>query len=403
MPYGLNFNRLIFTVFLAFVSLQDITPAQAESSHQTKDEFQLFEEEIKSASPSAKGPPKPKPADSAKSPEAAPPPPAAPETPEQKIERLKTEIRSHPKNAALIVDLAEILYQQGQYEKVSLLLWKHVETIGRRGLLLLANSHEKKKEPGEMLRALNILVGKDEKDFEAYTMMGKAYVQQRKSNDAMESFKKAIELNPKFEPAYDGLAAFYEKRDEPNLYELRILFQDMIKNIGNRPQYLRKLCEINTLDGTFEAAIRSCKEAIAKDSKTADPYVYLGLSYKALGEDKQYLSTLKKAAKNHPESELAQFHYGQALEDQKNYIDAMKVYKTGTEANKEAARSWLGLATTSFELRKFEIALLAYRNACKFDKKNAVAFRRATTILRNTRNAEWTGQFESASENCTFQ
>lgn len=47
----------------------------------------------------------------------------------------------------------------------------------------------------------------------------------------------------------------------------------------------------------------------------------------------------------------------------------MKVYKAGTEANAKAARSWLGLATTSFELRKYDISLLAYKNACKYDKK----------------------------------
>ncbi|MFM6930350.1 MAG: O-linked GlcNAc transferase, partial [Bdellovibrio sp.] len=65
-------------------------------------------------------------------------------------------------------------------------------------------------------------------------------------------------------------------------------------------------------------------------------------------------------------------------------------------------RSWLGLASASFDMKKYEVALIAYKNACKFDKKNAVAFRRATTVLRNSRNSEWSGKFESASENCTF-
>ncbi len=404
MPNGLNFNRFVFMLFLAFVSIWDITPTQAQSTSQTKDEFELFEAELEGSlpispdtKPKVEGPTIKK--TNSGTPEVSISPP---ETNEQKIERLKKEIRASPKNSDLIVDLADELYKKGEYEKVTLLLWKHVERIDRRGLITLARAHAQRKEPTETIRSANILIGKNEKDFEALTLMGDAFAQQKKTKDAMESFKKAIEINPKYEPAYNGLITLYEKREPPNFYELRILFQDMIDSIGPRPQYLRKICEINTLDGTFEPAVTTCKEAIQKDPRTADAYVYLGLSYKALGEMATALKTLKKAAQDFPASELAQYHYGRHLEEQKNYLEAMKIFKKGTEADDKAGRSWLGLATTSFELRKYDIALLAYKNACKYDKKNAVAFRRATAVLRNSKNSQWTDQFEAASENCTF-
>lgn len=401
MMNGLNFNRSVFILFLAFVSLLVTEPTRAQTSGQEKDEFSLFEEDINNSPADAKKTAKP--ATPAPTPATAPPPPtASTETSDEKIERLKKEIRTGPKNVALIGQLAEELYKKEQYEKVTLLLWKHVDKIDRKSLLLLARAHEKRQEPSEMIRALNVILGKNDKDFESYSLMGNAYVLLRKNKDAMESYKKAVELNPKYEPAYDGLIALYEKRVPPNLYELRILFQDMVENIGARPQYLRRLCEINTMDGTYEPAIQMCKDAIAKDPKVADAYVYLGVCYKAIGEDKTALNTLKKASRDFPQSELAQYHYGKLLEDQKNYVEAMKLYKKGTEADAQAARSWLGLATSSFEIRKFELSLLAYKNACKYDKKNAVAFRRATTILRNQKNSQWVGKFEEASETCTF-
>ncbi|KHD88003.1 MAG: O-linked GlcNAc transferase [Bdellovibrio sp. ArHS] len=397
MMTGQNFNRSLFILFLAFVSYLYIPQALAQATSQGKDEFSQFEKELDNNSKDAKAPP-------ANPPSAPAPVAEAPtnETSEQKIERLKKEIRKGPKNGALIVQLAEELYKKEEYEKTTLLLWKHVDKIDRKGLVLLAKAHEKRKEPSEMLRALNVLIGKDEKDFEAYSLMGNAYVMNRKTKDAMESYKKAVELNPQYEPAYDGLIEIYGKREPPNLYELRILYQDMVQNIGARPQYLRKLCEINTMDGTYEPAVQACNEAIRKDPKTADGYVYLGVSQKALGEDQAALNTLKKASKDFPSSELAQYQYGKLLEDQKNYVEAMNLYKAGTEADPKAARSWLGLATSSFEIRKFELALIAFKNACKFDKKNAVAFRKATTILRNQKNAQWIGKYEDASETCTF-
>lgn len=400
MMNGLNFNRSLFTLFLSFVSLLVVGTAIAQTSGQAKDEFSLFEEDLKDSPKKTT----PAPATSLSPSPAATSAPVVnhTETADEKIERLKKEIRLSPKNAVLLGDLAAELFKKEEYEKVTLLLWKHVDKIDRKALVLLAKAHEKRKEPSEMLRALNVLIGKDEKDFEAYSLMGDAYVLARKTKDAMESYKKAVELNSKYEPAYDGLIKLYEDREPPNLYELRILYQDMIDSIGARPIYLRKLCEINTLDGTYEPAMAMCKEAIQKDPKVADPHVYLGVCYKGMGEDETALKALKKAAKDFPKSELAQYHYGKLLEEQKNYVEAMKVYKSGTEADPQAARSWLGLATSSFEIRKYDLSLLAYKNACKFDKKNAVAFRRATTVLRNSKNAQWVGKFEQESETCTF-
>lgn len=298
---------------------------------------------------------------------------------------------------------AQELYNKGQYDKVTVLLWKHIDQLDRASLILLIKAHEQRKEPSDMARAANILIGKNAKDFEAHTYLGVSYLMQKKKNsEAMESFKTAIEINPKYEPAYNGLVKMYEDRNPPNLYELRNLYQDMIEKIGPRPVYLSKMCEISAKDSTCELAIQSCKDAILKDPNTASNHVYLAVCLQATGEETSANDTFKKTALKFKDSELAQYHYAKILEDQKNYIEAMKFYKTATEADGKSARSWLGLATTSFEIRKFDIALIAYKNACKFDKKNAAAFRKATTVLRNAQNSEWMGKFESASENCTF-
>lgn len=406
MMYGLNFNRSLFILILPFVSFLATQSAWSQTSGKGKDEFELFEEEIKGAPAKPTQEPSQTPtAPSTPTATTAPAPStAAPvaEGIEEKIERLKKEIRANPKNAAKIVDLAEVFYKKADYEKSTLLLWKHVDKIDRSGLILLAKAHEQRNEPSEMIRALNIIVAKDTHDAEAQTLMGNAYSLQKKNKEAMEAYKKAVEINPKYEPGYNGLINLYEKRDPPNLYELRILFQDMIDTIGPRPQFLLKLCEINVMDGTYEAALPICKDAIIKNPKIADPYVYMALCYRSTGDDEKSIQTLKKAAMDFPKSELAQYSYAKVLEEQKNYVEAMNRYKSGTEANPKSARSWLGLATSSFEIRKYEVAYIAYKNACKYDKKNAAAFRKATATLKNQRNSEWSGKFESSSENCTF-
>lgn len=248
-----------------------------------------------------------------------------------------------------------------------------------------------------------MLTGKNPKDFEAHYLTGNAYLLQKKSKQAMESYKQAVEINPKFEPAYTALISFYEKRDTPNLYELRIIYQDMLKAFGPKPNLLSKLCQVNTEDGVYEPAIFSCKDAIVKDKQNPNPYVYLALAYKGTGETAKYEEELKKAATKFPQAEIAQYHYGKLLEDQKNFIEAMKYYKAATDSDSNSSRSWLGLATSSFEVKKYDIAHPAFKKACQLDQKMALPFRRATTVLRNNKNRAWIPKFETDSETCTFR
>lgn len=377
MNYRLNFNRFIFTLFLSFVSFLNNAPAQSPTSVPEPKDPVIF-----SVTPEAS--------------------PSSATTPQNnRIETLKAEIHKNPKNIKKVVELAEAFYQTKDYEKTTLLLWKQIDKIDRPAIVLLAKSHEHRKEPAEMIRALNILVGKNEKDFEAYSLLGNAYTMQKKTKDALENYKKSIENNPKYEPAYWGVAELYEKRNPPNLYELRILFQDMVDNIGSKPAFFQKLCEVNAKDdNTFQAAIETCRQAITKDPKTADAYVNLGNSLKIAAKNDEANATLKKAANDFPKSEYAQYTYAKVLEDQKDAVDAMKYFKVGTEADPTSARCWLGLAMSSFDIKKLEVSLIAYKNACKYDRKNAMAFRKATTSLRNSKSTDWIGKFEAGAEAC---
>jgi tetratricopeptide (TPR) repeat protein len=301
---------------------------------------------------------------------------------------------------AAIFSTAEASFKKGDYAAVTDLLWKHIDSLDRKSLILLAVAHEKKKEPANMLKVATLLSAKDPKDYEALYLLGTAQFMSKKSTEALESLKASLEINPKYEPAYEKLAQMYAEKK--NTYELRILYQDMVDKIGKKPAYLNKLCEINAvLDYQEDQALSYCKEAIGKDPKNADNYVYMGIVQKNGGNAEEAKKSLKSAADAHSKSEFAQYTYANLLEEQKNYLEASKYYLAGTAADATAARSWIGYAKTSFEVHKFEPALDAYKKACKLDKKNAVAFRKATTILRNTKDAAWVKPYETASDACS--
>lgn len=304
------------------------------------------------------------------------------------------------KNTSLIVTKAQEHFDKKEYDKTTTLLWQNIEKIDRSGMILLAHAHEQKKEPDQMVKVLTMLISKNPKDFEAHALLGSAYAIKNKKPDMLESYKAALEINSKYEPAYIGLIKYYEEKN--NYYELRALYQDMIDKIGAKPTYLAKLCEVNTKDHTFEAAIRVCKDAIKKDNNIADNYVYLGLSQKGTDDDKGALITFKNAAARFPKSEFALFTYAKELEEAKNYVESFKYYKAAASAQDTSARAWLGIGMTSMELQKLDIALVGFKKACKFDRKNAAAFRKASAQLIGSKNMEWSKKFSDASEQCSY-
>lgn len=303
-----------------------------------------------------------------------------------------------PKEASILAT-AEAFFKKADYDKASELLWKNIDKLDRKGLVLLARTHEKKKDPTNMIKVGNMLTFKDPKDYEAYYLIGSAQLMNKKSSEALESLKAALEINPKYQPAYEKLAQMYEEKK--NNYELRILYQDMIDNIGRKAEFLTKLCEINTKDHQEDQALSACKEAMQKNPKIAENYVYIGIMQKNAGDLDQAKKSLLVAADSHSKSEFAQYTYASVMEEQKNFLEANKYFLRATKADARSARAWLGYAKSAFELRKYEDALEAFKKACKLDQKNAVAFRKATTALKSAKDGGWTGPFEKASESCS--
>ena len=200
MNIRLNFNRCLFALFLAFVSFLDTSHAASQTSDEELDLDTPVKVigTIKTSDASTKSAPAKAESDSATqaaSTMAAPvPAPSAGPTAsatavsseaDPKIEKLKTDIRKNPRNIKLIVDLADEFFKKGDYEKTTLLLWKQIDKIDRNAIILLIKAHQKKNEPSEMIRAANILVGKDEKDYVAYTYLGDAYHMQKKHKETL--------------------------------------------------------------------------------------------------------------------------------------------------------------------------------------------------------------------------
>lgn len=360
-----------------FVSILAIGPVSAET-----DEFAIFENEGNK--------------DEKKISEAQ-------KEPVKTLDQLKEEVRKQPQNMALIEELAGRLGGNKEYDKASKLLWKYIDKISVKSILLLSEYELELKNYDQAIRAGTLATGKSPKLASGYTTIGKAQKAKGLNAESLESFKSAISANPKLPDPYWELVKHYEAKN--NHYEVRILLQDMVEAMGPKTEFLHRLCQVNYLDEAYEAAVQSCREAITKDPKFPDSQVYLGLGLVAVDKKDAALKILKKAADNFKNSELAQFHYAAHLQEDKNHIDAVKYFRSAVAADPASARSWLGLGTEAFELQRFDESLIALTKACRLKRFEAATQMRKNIIaLRSQKNsAAIQRKFEQAAENCQFQ
>jgi tetratricopeptide (TPR) repeat protein len=291
-----------------------------------------------------------------------------------------------------------VLFEKKEYAKMTPILWAKIDSLNRSEMLLLVKAHYYNKEYAESIRAGNLMVSKDEKDEEALTFIGLSHLRRKKDREAKEFFRKASEINPVYTPALDGLVEIYEKNN--NFYELRLIYLDLIKKVGEKSEYLKRLCDIDTKDGVNDLAIEYCKKAVNSDPKIPENHVNLGLVYKNMGELEKAKNLLKQAANKFPKSDLAQLQYALLLEEQKNYIEAYKFFNLCNKANAYVERCWVGFTSTSYQLLKFADAHAGLKKACTFNRKHSIIGRKAAVQARNAKQAEWARKLETLSDIC---
>lgn len=297
---------------------------------------------------------------------------------------------------------AQAALKQKQYEKVIELLSPEIEKLNREGLFVLAKAYSSLKKHEAAIKAYTACLALNPKDYEAKTLIGAEQFVSAKDKDrekeALNTLKEALEINPKFVPAYRVLIHYYAKKK--NKYEQRLLYEDMVENVGETTEAVTKLCELTAQDRLYDLGIKHCQNGIQRDPKIDSNYVYLGISYKETGEAEAAERYLKKAAADFPKSLLAQLTYAQYLDEKKNFIASYGYYKNATVANPKSIEALIGLGNSSLEIQKYAESLDAFVKACKLDKKSLPAIRRATNTLRTMKIADWLKKFEAGVDQC---
>jgi len=293
---------------------------------------------------------------------------------------------------------AQAAAKKQDHQKVIELLSPQVEKLSRDGLMLLAKAYSATGNHEAAIKTYTACLATNAKDFEAKGQIGSEQLDLGKDKDALATLKEALELNPSYAPTYKILVRYYEKKQ--NKYELRLLYEDMIDNLGESIEAITKLCELTTLDRLYDLAAKYCQRGIALSPQTPENFIYYGITSKETGHPEKADENLKKAAEEFPKSELAQLSYAKHLDEKKNFIGSYSYYKKAVIAKADSIPGLVGLGTSSFEIQKYAESLEAFSKACKLDRKTLPSFRRVTNSLRTMKIQDWLKKFETGVEAC---
>lgn len=293
---------------------------------------------------------------------------------------------------------ANKLIAEKKYSKATELLWQKIEILTEADLITLTKAHYLNKDYFEATKAANLALAKNENNFEALTYLGLCQLQRKKDREAKDFFRRATEVNPVYLPAINGLVTIYEK--SANYYELRLIYQDLIKRVGEKAEYLTRLCDIDTKDAIAEGAQQHCRKAVQLDPKVPENYSNLGLVYKNINNLEKAKEQLRVAADKFPNSDINQLNYANFLEEQKNFIEAFKYYGRCIKVNDFAEKCWLGYTSSSYQIQKFAETLIGLKKSCVFNKKHSFLGRKAASFARSVKQSEWARKLDSLSELC---
>ena len=303
------------------------------------------------------------------------------------------------------IPAARAAFDSKQYDKVIELLGSSVDKLHRDGIYLLAQSHSEKDNHPAAIKLYEAALALNSKDFESKRRIGLEYVKMGKDKDALPAFREALEMNPKNEATYLDIAGIYDRRRPPNKYELRLLFEDLLKQTGEKAAYISRLCELTTLEGQYSLSHTAddkgyCDRGIKLNNREPKNYVYLATTYKETADlDKAQVYFLK-AADSFSKSGFAQLAAGDFFAGQKNFLKAFTYYKRASEASPDAIEAWQGLARAALEIQKFLDSYLALEKACKINRSAHLEVRKAMVSLRQQKNTEWMNKFDSLATTC---
>jgi superkiller protein 3 len=204
------------------------------------------------------------------------------------------------------------------------------------------------------------------------------YLDQGNIDKAVEYFKKAVELDPKNDPAKLGLSEAYVRKGDQTLNSDKpetaiYYYEEAVKANPNNPGAYAGLGECYDAAGNNDKAQTAYEKALALDPNLTELYTPLGVLYFQKGEiakAEDYLAKIRAVRPDDPETE---YFYGLILFRQNRNDEAVAALQRSIAKDPTPA-SHLALGEIYDRLDRDKEAIAEYKEALRLNPRYAEAY-----------------------------
>ena len=204
-----------------------------------------------------------------------------------------------------------------------------------------------------------------------YNNLANAYSKEGKINQAIETAKMAIQLQPNSGIAHFNLGTLYAARGRFDL--ARPHFEETIRLYPNYSEAHSNLGQLLAQQGDLEGGIRRFRKAIELNPSLGGPYLNLGVALARQGRIEEAIPQLQEAARLTPESAQAHYSLGSVYASEGRYDEAAKAFNDALRVQRDFAAAHQSLAQLLALQGKKGEAMQHYQEALRLMRQKGAA------------------------------
>jgi tetratricopeptide (TPR) repeat protein len=221
--------------------------------------------------------------------------------------------------------------------------------------------------------------------------------------NAIEYFKKAIELKPDYADAYFNMGVAYYDWDGQYEKSIECYKKAVVLNHNYADAYCNMGIAYTDWKGQYEKAIECYQKAIVLNPNYADAYCNMGIVYADWKREyEKAIECYKKAIELKPDLPVAFFNMGNSYRKwNRQYEKAIECYEKAIELKPDYVIAYDNMGGVYYIWNKqYKSAIECYEKAIKcYEKKIELNPNLASTYVNmGNAYANWNGQYEKAIE-----
>jgi len=205
----------------------------------------------------------------------------------------------------------------------------------------------------------------------AWFDIGNAAVDRGELQNALHSYRRAVEIDPRFAQAFFNLGLLYKSLGHPR--EAEFYFRQSVELQPDSPSAHVQLAELFFSRGNMQASAAHYQEALRHDPSLAVAYNNLGNIHLRQGNFQEAIHCFRNVLRLRPT--LAEGHYnlGSALKDAGDPEQAARALTRATQLRPDYAEAWNNLGLVHKALARYDQSINCFSRALRCQPNMAEA------------------------------